>query len=190
MDRAIALLYGHMNWDGDARKNRDRMARIVFERPELLGPLLQIANTGKPKYADRASWLIEYIARRNLRHIDPHIDMLFHGLPSIRSEASLRSTSVIFEMLVRRYFGPEPGPYAMLIKEHHIETLVTSAFDWLLGDHKVATKAHAMECLFWCGLRYNWIHSELASILERNYMTGSAGYRARARKILGRIRIS
>jgi len=47
-----------------------------------------------------------------------------------------------------------------------------------------------MQSLYWLGFQFTWIHPELKIILERDYHTGSSGYKARARKILNQIKLS
>lgn len=164
------------------------MAAMVMDRPELLGPLFQICSKDPTKIADRAAWLIDHAARQNLSLIYPHINEFINTLKCVHTETSIRSLSTLCEMFAQKYFGPNPDKIKELLNNRDLQTIVTISFDWLIGDHKVASKAHSMESLYWCGLKYDWIHPELYAVLERDYPLGSAGYQARARKIMNRIR--
>ncbi|MGB3152866.1 MAG: adenylosuccinate lyase, partial [Maribacter sp.] len=62
-----------------------------------------------------------------------------------------------------------------------------ACFDWLIGNHKVAAKAYSMTCLLFLGRKFDWIHPELKLVLEQNYASGSAAYKARARMTLAKI---
>ena len=58
----------------------------------------------------------------------------------------------------------------------------------MIGDYKVAPKAYSMTTLYLFGKEFNWIHPELAIILERDFYNESAAFKARARHILKKIK--
>jgi hypothetical protein len=58
----------------------------------------------------------------------------------------------------------------------------------MINDEKIAPKAYAMNTLFLLGTDYDWIHPELALILERDFQMQSSGFKARARHILKKIK--
>lgn len=60
-------------------------------------------------------------------------------------------------------------------------------FNWLITEQKVACQVPAMTCLALLGMESNWIHEELKQILIKNIPNKSAGYKARARKVLKEI---
>jgi hypothetical protein len=45
-----------------------------------------------------------------------------------------------------------------------------------------------MPTLFLLGKEYDWIHPELAMILERDYHSGSAGFKARAQHLFKKLK--
>ena len=69
----------------------------------------------------------------------------------------------------------------------NLEAIATACFDWLISEQKVAPQAYAMTSLYYLGQRFPWIHEELKQVLEQNYADGSAGYQARARKVLQKL---
>ena len=62
------------------------------------------------------------------------------------------------------------------------------AFEYMIGDYKVAPKAYSMNTLYLFGKEFDWIYPELVSILERNFYNESAAFKARARHILKKIK--
>ena len=74
------------------------------------------------------------------------------------------------------------------LDENQQRQLIELCFAWLIGNHKVATKAHAMTALFHLGRKTPWIHRELMLTLEHNYHGETKGYQARARKIFAGIK--
>ncbi|MFD2433102.1 hypothetical protein ACFSO9_05800 [Mesonia maritima] len=57
----------------------------------------------------------------------------------------------------------------------------------MITEQKVAPQAYSMQTLYLLGKEVDWVHKELAMILQQNYASGSAGYKARSRKILKKI---
>ena len=57
----------------------------------------------------------------------------------------------------------------------------------MINDEKIAPKAYSMNTLFLLGKDYDWVHPELALILERDFQMQSSGFKARARHILKKI---
>ena len=60
----------------------------------------------------------------------------------------------------------------------------------MISDEKIAPKAYSMNSLYLLGIEYDWIHPELAMILERDFQMQSSGFKARARHILKKIKNS
>jgi len=71
---------------------------------------------------------------------------------------------------------------------YHLEQMGAACFDWLIGEHKVAAKAYSMTSLLLLGHRFEWIHPELKMVLQQNYSSGSAAYKARARITLSKLK--
>jgi hypothetical protein len=79
--------------------------------------------------------------------------------------------------------------FSDILNEDERKIITECCFDWLITDQKVACQAPAMECLYYLGWDEDkeWIYPELINILTENAPHKSAGYQARARKILKRI---
>ena len=57
----------------------------------------------------------------------------------------------------------------------------------MILNKSIAIQAHSMYALYLLGIKYNWIHPELALIIEKDIPNGSTGYKNRGRKVLKAI---
>jgi hypothetical protein len=94
----------------------------------------------------------------------------------------------ICEYLIVAYFRKKDTDVKNVLTEKHLEEITSACFDWLIGNHKVAAQAYSMTCLLLLGRKFDWIHPELKMVLEQNYSSGSAAYKARARLTLEKIK--
>ena len=69
----------------------------------------------------------------------------------------------------------------------HIDNIIEINFDWLISNHKVATKAYAMQTLYLFGKNYDWVHEALKLTIQQNITTESAAYKARGKMTLALI---
>ncbi len=166
------------------------MADLVLHKPKLVLPLLEIGFRNEDPISSRACWVLEFTARRNLRYLDPHLDFWAKNLSVLRHESSIRPMAKICELLVLEYYGDATNTASSCLTSQHLELIVTACFDWLIGPHKVASKAYSMTSLYHLGKDFEWIHPELHLLLENEYSTGSAAFKARARQILSKLRKS
>lgn len=167
-----------------SKDKRQQLADLVLDRPELVGRLLDIASSANKKMVSKACWVIEYTARQNLDLIFVQMDRFISILPKLHEESSIRPMAKICEMLVLRQYSKHVLEHEFRLGKDQLENMATICFDWLIGDHKVATKAFSMTCLYHIGKSFSWIHPELELVLEQNYTNESAAYKARARHIL------
>jgi len=76
------------------------------------------------------------------------------------------------------------------LQNEHLEKIIEAGFIWMITDQKIAVQAYTMQTLFLLGTKFDWIHNELAIIIEKNIPTGSTGYKNRGRKVLRAIETS
>jgi len=74
------------------------------------------------------------------------------------------------------------------LSESHKEKIIESCFDWMINDETSAPKAYATKSLFLLGTEYDWIHPELAILLERDLQMHSSGFKTRTQYILKKIK--
>ncbi len=114
--------------------------------------------------------------------------MFTQNLHKVTIDSSVRPMAKICEHLITAYFSKTPNDSQTALNGRHLELMAAASFDWLIGEHKVATKAYAMTCLLLLGKKYPWIHGELKLVVQQGYATGSAAYKARARKTLAKLK--
>ncbi|SNR43376.1 hypothetical protein SAMN04488009_1676 [Maribacter sedimenticola] len=178
------MLCNALNYINASREKRGEMAATILSQPSLIPLLIEIMKDDKAPLSAKASWVLEFVAKDDIHHIFHNIQPFKDALPYLSLESSIRPASKICELLVSYHYGD--GPKYKLTKTE-LNTIAEVAFDWLIGEHKVATKAYAMTTLFSLGKSIDWIHPELEQILKLNFEYGSAAYKARARMTLKAI---
>ena len=73
------------------------------------------------------------------------------------------------------------------LTKNHIEKIIETGFDWMISNHKVATKAYTMNALFLFGKNSDWVHNELKLILQQNIPKESSAYKSRGKITLDLI---
>lgn len=164
---------------------REQGADEILRRPELLGCLIDATFFDDRELSVRAAWVLELCCLEEPRLIIPHLQNFTLRLHELKDESALRPAAKICALLSRLYAEEPWEPFDP--DSEWIGALVSSGFEWLTGPHKVATQVFAMDTLYHWGLRFDWIHGELLSILDQAYGGGSPGYRSRARKIMDKI---
>ncbi len=181
-------LYESLDYVNHSRENRQNMASLVLANPDLVKPLMEIAFDVKNPISSKACWVLEFAAKNNLYYILPNIDFFTDNIGSVVLDSSVRPMAKICEFLVKAYFSKNKNSTQETLNTKHLEQMAVSCFDWLIGDHKVAAKAYSMTSLLLLGRKFDWIHPELIQVLEQNYASGSAAYKARARMTLAKLK--
>lgn len=168
------------------REYRDKAVQYVCQHPESFQFLIKIVFKNDDQHHITAAWVFELVCTKNLTFLKNHLTFFIEHLHKISKESALRPVSKVCNLIVNSWnkqVGILP-PINQSLKEQIIET----NFDWLINDYKVATQVHAMDTLYIMGKDFEWIHPELQSILLKHITEKSAGYKARAKKILSRIK--
>lgn len=181
-------LYQSLDYVDHSREKRTEMAQTVLSNPDLIFHLLDIINLTNDPISCKASWILEVLARKKLDLLFPYLDKFTDIIGQVKLDSAVRPVAKVCELLVLRLFNKKPGSINEYVTAKHLEKITTACFDWLIGNHKVAAKAYSMTSLFLLGKKYDWIHPELKMILEQNYHTGSAAYKARARMVLNKLK--
>ncbi|MGB5403955.1 MAG: adenylosuccinate lyase [Robiginitalea sp.] len=166
-----------------SRECRNKMADQILSDPHLFRPLLEIALETHSEVGSRACWIVEFTFKKNPEILYPHLDFFTLGLGDLKAESSIRPMAKICELLTLTHYK---GTYSdkSLLSPLHRERITAACFDWLISAEKVAPKAYSMQTLALLGQDIEWVHPELKAVLEQGYASGSAGYKARARRIL------
>ena len=182
-----AAFYEALDYVNASREKRSSMAQRVLENPQLIPLLIEVVKDNHEPISCKASWVLEYVAKKDLWPILNNIDEFISSLPVTQLESSIRPAAKICELLMKSYFSKKPNPSRMVLTDKHLNTIAESAFDWLIGDHKVAPKAYSMTTLLLLGHKINWIYPELQLVLTQHYAAESAAYKSRARMTLNQL---
>jgi hypothetical protein len=167
---------------------REQAAEAILIRLELLPRLVSCVFEIETKRAVRAAWVLELVCLYEIRLMRPFVSEFTAKLSLLEDESSIRPVSKICSLLTKSF---EEEPWEPFDPEAKwIEDLIGASFEWLSGSHKVAAKVFAMETLYHWGNKFEWIHPELKSIIEREFSKQSSGYQSRARKIMRKISAS
>ncbi len=180
-------LYNSLNYVNHSREKRKEMASLILNNTDLIQPLLEIAFKVHNPISCKACWVLEFTAKEQLSYIFPYLDYFTNNISKVHLDPAVRPMAKICEYLISSYFSKTTNATQTILTNTHLELIATSCFDWLIGNHKVAAQAYSMTCLQLLGKKYDWIHPELRLVLEQNYATGSAAYKARARMVLAKI---
>ena len=174
------------------RLNSKRLSKLeinqlvvqLLEFPELTACLLQEICIEDKEGTFNASWVFDHLMRKKLSYLLPYFDEFAQGLGGLQSESCIRPMAHVCQLVCEAYFEQKNTLFQKHINATQLELMLTSCFDWLIGEHKAAAKVFAMTSLYHLGTKYDWVHPELKLVLEDTISSGSAGYKNRAKKTL------
>lgn len=170
------------------RVNRNKAATIVWDNPELFADLYAMAFEIDNKDSIKAAWVLEWICtHKSLELILPHLDSFTKNIKNVHFDSAKRPCAKICEHLAIAYSSKEDNLVKQTLTEKHIEQIVETGFDWLIGQEKIAVKAYTMQTLYLFGLQTDWIHPELEHIIRTKVIHESKGCTSRGKKILALI---
>ena len=184
----IDELYKELDYVNHSREKRQKYAQLVIGNPDLIPKVMSILFDVDKKVSCRAAWLLEFVARENLDAILPYLDTFINTMHTVHLDPAVRPVAKICEYLIEAYYHIEPNKTKECLTQEHKEKIIELSFDYMITDQKVAVKAYSMNTLYLLGKEYDWIHTELALILERDFHAGSAAFKARARHLLKRLK--
>ena len=181
-------LYEELNYVNHSREKRLYYAKLVIDNPELVPKLLDILFKVDDKVSCRAAWVFEFMCGEKLEAIIPFLDRFTSNIHKVHLDSAVRPIAKVCEYLIKAYYSKNEPLFKTVLNPTHKERIIEVCFDYMTNDEKIAPKAYAMNTLYLLGQDYDWIHPELALILERDFHMQSAGFKARARHILKKIK--
>lgn len=161
------------------RVYRDTATNFVLDNPETFSFLLELVFENQDRTAIKSAWVLELVCQKNILLIKKHLDLFINHINTITDESALRPTSKVCSFIVNAYQNNK-----LELTNTQKEIIIETNFDWVIANHKIATQVFAMDTLYTLGKEYDWVHTELQLILEKNAGTGSPGYQSHAKKIL------
>ena len=183
-------LYKELRYVNHSREKRLYYANLVIQNTELIPNLLEILFQVDDKTSCRAAWVFEFMCGEQIEASIPYLDTFTENIHRVHLDSAIRPVAKVCEYLIKAYYNKTENQIQMALRPNHKEKIVEACFDWMINDEKIAPKAYAMNTLYLLGKDYDWIHPELAMILERDYQMQSSGFKARTRHILKKINTS
>lgn len=182
-------LIEHLNNLGPATKeNRDRIAIIVLNHPNLIKELIEITFWVDDKISIKAAWILEWITTHyGIYRLYPYLTHFSKNISELTFESAIRPCAKISEHLAIEYDKTKEKDIDPFINELIINALVETGFDWLITPQKTAVRAYTMNMLFLFGKEIPWIHDELKHLITAKILYESKGTLARGRHILQAI---
>ncbi|MBP4139337.1 hypothetical protein [Flavobacterium geliluteum] len=168
------------------RESRLKVSQEILENKHLFDELVQICFDPNHEKHHKACWILEFISYRELVWLQPHLDFFFENMPRVKDESAIRPLAKVLQLLVKSHY--KKAENSIILSEKNLQQCIETSFDWLITDVKVATKAYSIRTLYLLGNHDNWIHPELKIILNKEYHTHSAAYKAVAREVLKKIK--
>lgn len=181
-------LYKELNYVNHSREKRLFYAKLMQDNPVLVPKLLEILFTVDDKISPRAAWVFEFMCKHKIETVVPYLDIFTENMHKVHIDSAVRPVAKICEFLATAYASKSESKIKHALTETHKERIIENCFDYMINDVKVAAKAYSMTTLFLLGKEYDWVHPELARILEEDFTKQSAAFKARARQILKKIK--
>ena len=180
--------YKELSYINASRENRMTYANMVLNDMSLFPKLIDILFMVDDKVSCRAAWVFEFVCAEYIYAIVPHLETFTKNINRIHLDSSVRPVSKVCEYISKAYYSKESNTIKKTLSPEHKERIIETCFDWMISDQKIAPKVYAMESLFLFGKDYDWIHPELAQILEQDFQIQSSGFKARAKRTLQKIK--
>jgi hypothetical protein len=169
------------------RANRQNAAQWILNNMESFPLLLEYSFKRSDDIAHKAAWVLEFICRKQLDYLYPHLDFFVENLSKVNKDQIIRPMAHLCELLCIEFYQKKSGKLTNIFSEKHKIKMIESCFDWLISDQKVACHVRAMTALCFLGTEFGWIHLELRQIIQQNIPYRSAGYKARGKHTLEQI---
>jgi len=164
------------------RVYRNTATDFVIKNDELFPFLLELVFENQNRINIKSAWVLELVCQKNIVLLKNHLNYFINNLNRITDESALRPISKVCSFIANAYQNNK-----FKLTNSQKENIIETNFDWVIANHKIATQVFAMDTLFILGKEYDWVHTELQLILEKNASTGSPGYQSHAKKILHKL---
>lgn len=176
-----------LHMENAMRVHRQRLADLVLENPELFPDLIDLTFETHHKLSIKAAWVLELVCEVQPDLLVPHLDVFTSKLRHVTYDSAVRPISKVCSFLAVASTAQKDSSIKTTLKTPHMERMIEASFDWLIGHHKVAAKAYAMETLFHLGKTSSWVLDELQLVIRQHLPYESPAYQSRGSTILKMI---
>ncbi|MDO7170617.1 adenylosuccinate lyase [Mariniflexile sp. AS56] len=184
---SIDEFYSELNYVDASRENRLKYAQLVLDDLTLFPKLIELVFRVDDKLSCRAAGIFEFVCEHYIYAIVPYLDLFCSNIKNVHLDSAMRPVAKVCHFIAQESNSKQANTLQKVLKPKHKEQLIEVCFDWMIGNHKIAPKAYAMDTLFNLGYDYPWVHPQLTQILEKDFPLQSAGYKARAKRILKKL---
>lgn len=142
-----------------------------------------IAESSDNELVTKSAYALDQAVRSNPDILQPHKTLFFKALRTLEVDTVKRIFAKTLELIS---FDFLKGSFPLQKPEQ--ELMVSTCFDWLIADEKVAVKAFAMQCLYNLKDTQTWIEGELKAQLNSQFQNASPAFQSRARHILKKLK--
>lgn len=179
-----------MYWDSELSNmnnsisSRRRIADMLAKNQNYLEATINLILKPEHENSLNAFKALEVLSRDHIALLLPFSDKIIISGKLLQQPAVKRCFLKIIEQLLLVHYSED----SYFMTKEQGEDIIQLCFTWLISDKQIATQVFSMQNLFLLKNEKNWIEEELKHIILNNYASSSAGYQARARKILRKIK--
>jgi len=166
--------------------SRQNAADYVLANPEVLDDFMTICFEYENPDHYKACWAMELIAYQKLEWFREYLPLICSKSKLLTNESAIRPIAKVIFLLLESHYKETENK--IIFNELQRQDMIELNFDWLITNCKVAAKVYAMRCLYLLGKEYDWIHTELQTILFKDFSTHTAAYKAVSKHILKKIK--
>ena len=170
-----------------SKSHRDKVSRAVLKDESLFKSLIEIAFDYNDETSVKAALILENACEQRLDWIAYNLSYFTENISYLKNDSAIRPAAKICNLIAQEVNSKFDSPIKVIVTNEQVEQIIETCFEWLVKDTKVASKAHAMEALYFLGKQLQWIHYELEMIIKRDLELESPAYSSRGLKILERM---
>jgi len=161
------------------------LSRILKEENFALRDLIDLTFYADKDIAFRAVWILENVFLQSPERYQHDLEYLLSRIKEVKHASCQRHyAKILMHITAHKAIQPIKEGLAIL----NMEPVVEQCFDWMIDPKvKIAVKCFASETLFNLRERYPWIKEELANQIKFLMRNGSAGIRARGKRLLEKM---
>lgn len=171
-----------------SKSHKEKVSAAVLSDENLFKSLVEIAFDYDNETSVKAALILEAVCEKRLDWIAYNLPHFTENIAYLKNESAIRPAAKICNLIAKEVNSKFDSPIKVIATQEQIGQIIETCLDWLLNeDIKVASKAHAMEALYFLGNQINWIHYELKMIIERDLEENGPAYSIKATKILEKL---
>ena len=163
--------------------NRQKAASILLEEPEQIRAAVELLAIPENDLSIKALYTLEVLGRSHPEALFPYLSDLLRFATLYDDSSARRCFAKIFS-----FFTNEKHIRHFSFDNHLKDDIVDICFSWLISEGKTAVKVFCMQCIFDLRKHKKWIPLELKALLEKDLPSANAGYKARGRLILRKLK--